>query len=89
MIWCVHEATRRAEASGVQEKDAKVFDATGAEILGIVWMDTETGEVERLQFAPDGTIVCNYAGRANLGPVTVRGFHPAPLSVVEIEEPAS
>lgn len=86
MIWCVEEEMRKYETTGVWCKPAKVFDATGAEIAAVVWMDTETGEVERLQLGPDGLVVLK-DDRSDVE--RVRGFHPAPLLVVEIEQEAA
>ena len=70
-------------------KPGKVFDANGEEIEGVVWMDTDTGEVERLQFQLNGFVALNDEDYPLSGPMIVRGFHPAPLTVVEIEEPAA
>jgi len=67
-------------------KPAKVFDNHGIEITNVIRMNTETGEVVQIAVTPQGRFVFKADGS---GIETVQGVFPAPLRVVEFEEPTA
>ncbi len=75
MIWSVHQLE--------PWKPARVYDAHGIEITHVIWMDTETGEVEQLAVDRTGRFIST-EDKKDLE--TVRSFRPAPLKVVEMAE---
>ena len=64
-------------------KPARVYDAHGIEIIYVIWMDTDTGEVEQIAVDRRGRFVFD-EDKQELE--TIRSFYPAPLKVVEVQE---
>lgn len=64
---------------------ARVYDADGNEILHIIWMDTDTGEVVQLRH--DGKGFVPNEDRSDI--IHDRRTYPAPLRVVPITEPTA
>ena len=87
MIWSVEEAIRKHESGEEPFRNARVYAADGTEIKYVVWMDTDTGEVETLRH--DGTSFV-FEGENTCPPTKTvardRRTYPAPLTIVECEE---
>jgi hypothetical protein len=77
MIWDVNQAEPWTPA--------KVYDANGNEITYVVWMDTDTGEVEQLRLDGESFAFSNDCSHV----IRDRKTYPAPLRVVPITEPTA